>query len=88
MVLTFPKDYNMNLPKSKRTNFLWKKMKQLYIDVHNNIQVWFSSTFLYTIIAIIAIHSVINDGMRFYTMENLDYHYCTTFPRWEMFKNA
>ncbi len=34
------------------------------------------SPFIYTIIAI---HLVINDGMRFYTMENLNCHYCTTF---------
>jgi hypothetical protein len=48
--------------------------------VFNNIQVWFFSPFLYTIIAI---HLVINEGMRFCTMENLDHHYHTTFSGWE-----
>jgi hypothetical protein len=29
-----------------------------------------------------------NEGMRFCTIEHLDYHYHTTFSGWEMFENA
>lgn len=46
---------------------------------------WFFSPILYIIIAT---HLIINDGMKFYTMEDLDFHYFTTFFGWEMLKNA
>jgi hypothetical protein len=55
-------------------------MKQLYIDVPSSIQIWFSSPLLYTIIAI---HSGMNEGMRFCTMKNLDCDYHTIVSRWE-----
>jgi hypothetical protein len=40
---------------------------------------------LYTFLAI---HSIINEGMRFCTIENLVYHYRTTFFGWEMLENV
>lgn len=80
-----PQGLHMNLPKSARTSFQWKKMKQFQIDVLSSIQVWFSSPLLYTIIAI---HLVINDAMRFFTIGNLDFHYFTTSSGWVMLKNV
>jgi len=39
----------MNLLKSVRISFYGKKMKQLYINVLNNIHAWFSSPLRYIV---------------------------------------